>query len=183
MILVFIIVFSAIIALGFGAASALSDVNKMTIPNPYVVFVAASFFPAFIIVKLFGGDAVIFSSALSHLGTGVAVLGATYVLFTLKLIGGGDSKMISAYAMWTGLSGLMPLLFIMAVVGGLLGLTTLALKKYKPVSKPTEGSWIAKAQGGAQDVPYGVAIFSGALFAFWQIGYINPSVLISLISG
>ena len=183
MILVFIIVFCALIALGFGAASAWSDVKRLTIPNMYVALIAVAFVPAFIVAKFFAGDASIFNSALNHFGAAALMFAVTYALFTLKLVGGGDSKMISAYALWAGLSGLMPLLFTMAVVGGLLGVSTLLLKKYKPFEKPTKDSWISKAQGGAQDVPYGVAIFSGALFAFWQIGYINPSVLISLISG
>lgn len=183
MILVFIIVFCALVALGFGAASAWSDVRTLTIPNLYVAYIGAAFIPAFVISKFFAGDAFIFSSLISHIGAGVLMMGITYALFVLKLIGGGDSKLLSVYALWTGLSGLMPLLFLMAVVGGILGGATLMLKKYKPVKKPQKNSWIEKAQKGSQDVPYGVAISTGAVFSFWQVGYINPDVLIALASG
>ena len=182
MVLVFIIVFCAIIALGFGAAAAWSDYSRLTIPNMYAVCIGASFIPAFLCASIFASDISFFASWKSHLIAALVVFGTTYLLFHFKLIGGGDSKLLSVYALWTGLSGLMPLLFVMAVTGGLLGLTTLGLRKWKPVQKPVENSWVAKSQSGAQDVPYGIAIFAGALITFWQIGYLQPAELIELAS-
>ena len=180
MILVFTIVFCAIIALGFGAASAWSDISQMKIPNLYVVGVALSFIPAFAVVTLLAPDVAFFASWKSHLIAATLTFGITYILFTFNLVGGGDSKLLSAYALWVGTNGLMPLLFGMAVIGGLLGLVTLLLAKWQPVEKPTYGSWIAKSQKGEQKVPYGVAIFLGAVLTFWQIDYLNPEVIIAL---
>lgn len=180
MVLVFVIVFCAIIALGFGAASAWSDFSRLQIPNLYAACVGAAFIPAFLALSIFAPDAFVFGSWKSHLGAGLVVFAITYALFHFNLIGGGDSKLLSVYALWVGFGGLMTLLFTMAVAGGVLGLVTLALKKWKPVKKTIKGSWFAKAQSGQEDVPYGIAIFVGALMAFWHSGYIQPETILSL---
>lgn len=180
MILVFIIVFCAMVALGFGAAAAWSDYSRLSIPNLYSICIGASFIPAFLAIMIFASDASLFASWKSHLLALAIVFGVTYLLFYLKLIGGGDSKLLSVYALWVGLAGLTPLLFFMALTGGLLGVTTLALRKWKPVKQPAKDSWIEKAQAGKQDVPYGIAIFVGALISFWQVGYLKFSELIAL---
>lgn len=183
MILVFIIVFCALVALGFGAAAAWSDATRLKIPNIYAASIGAAFVPAFLAITFFGpAETTIFSSWLNHTIAAALMFGVTYALFHFKLIGGGDSKLLSAYALWAGLSGLMPLLFIMSLVGGALALSTLGLKKYQPVKNPVVDSWIDKAQKGGQDVPYGVAIFIGAVFTFWQVGYLRPETLMALAS-
>jgi prepilin peptidase CpaA len=183
MILVFIIVFCALIALGFGGAAAYSDATRLKIPNLYAAYIGAAFVPAFLTAAIFAPEAELFSSLSNHLIAGALTLGVTYALFFFKLIGGGDSKLLSVYALWAGLSGLMPLLFIMSIAGGFLGLSTLALKKYQPIKSPLLDSWIDKSQKGGQDVPYGVAIFIGALFTFWQVGLIQPDALIAVATG
>lgn len=183
MISVLIISFCTIIALGFGAAAALSDYRRLIIPNNYVMFIIGAFVLAFSAFLIFASDTSFFSSWKNHLLSGGITFLVTYGLFHFKIIGGGDSKLLSVYALWVGLSGLMPLFFFMAVIGGILGVATLVLNKKKFISKPDKGSWIAKAQSGAQDVPYGIAIFAGALAAFWSVGYLQPSTLITLAGG
>lgn len=183
MILVFIIVFCALIALGFGSAAAWSDLSRLKIPNLYAAYIGAAFIPAFLAHMFFAPEVAVFASFKNHLISALIVFGVTYVMFFLKLIGGGDSKLLSVYALWTGLSGLLPFLFFMSLVGGVLGLMTLYFKKSKPIATPKEGSWIDKAQKGGQDVPYGIAIFIGALIAFWQVGYISPDALIEMAQG
>jgi prepilin peptidase CpaA len=180
MILVFIIVFCALIALGFGGAAAWSDATRLKIPNLYAAYIGAAFFPAFLLHMFFASEVTIFASFTNHLIAAFVVLGVTYIMFYLKLLGGGDSKLLSVYALWTGLSGLLPFLFFMSLIGGALGLSTLLLNKNKFVEKPTSGSWIDKSQKGGKDVPYGVAIFLGALITFWQVGYIAPDTLIDM---
>lgn len=182
MLLVFIIVFCAIVALGFGVAAAWSDYSRMIIPNIYAACIGAAFIPAFLTASILASDVSFFASWKSHALAGFFVFGITYLLFYFKLIGGGDSKLLSVYALWVGVSGLIPLLIIMSFVGGVLGATTLALHKWKPVKKPIENSWISKAQQGGKDVPYGIAIFSGAVIAFWVNGYLNIESLVKLAS-
>lgn len=180
MILVFIIVFCALIALGFGGAAAWSDATRLKIPNLYAAYIGAAFVPAFLAHFFFAPESTIFSSFANHLIAALVVFGITYVMFFLKLLGGGDSKLLSVYALWVGLSGVLPFLFFMSLIGGVMGLLTLYFNKNKMVEKPLAGSWIDKAQKGGKDVPYGVAIFVGALIAFWQVGYVSPEPLIDV---
>ena len=180
MILLFIIVFCAIVALGFGAAAAWSDYSRLIIPNIYVLSIGIAFIPAFVASKIFASDMSFFSAWNSHLIAALVVFGVTYVLFYFRVIGGGDAKLLTVYGLWAGLAGLMPLFFYMALIGGVLGVTTLALRKWKPVKAPVKGSWIEKAQAGSQEVPYGIAIFVGAIAAFWQTGYLQPGELMEL---
>ncbi len=180
MILVFIITFCVLVALGFGAASAWSDFNKLMIPNIYSLLIIGAFVPAFLAITFFSEDATFFGSWKSHLLAFVFTFLVTYCLFFFKLIGGGDAKLITAFSLWTGAQSLIPFLFIMALTGGILGVATLVLNKNKLVKKPLKGSWVALAQKGKKDVPYGIAIFVGALFAFWHAGLIQPSQLMDL---
>lgn len=180
MFLVFVIIFCAIVALGFGGAAAWSDYNRMIIPNNYVAFIGAAFVPAFLVVTLMAGDITLFSTWQSHLMAGGLVFAITYALFYYGVIGGGDAKMLSVYALWVGMNNLLPLLFFMALVGGLLGVATLILQNKKMRKSPEEGSWLAHAQAGNRRVPYGIAIFIGALASFWQAGYIQISTLVEL---
>jgi len=182
MILLFISVFCALIALGFGGAAAWSDYARMSIPNLYSIAIIIAFVPIFAATTYLAPDVQFFESWKNHLMSFVGVFAFTYLLFVLKFIGGGDSKLITAYALWTGFAGLMPFLFFMALVGGVLGLVTLGLARSKPVKKPVRGSWIDKAQKGKGEVPYGIAIFSGAIVAFWQVGYLQPETLMALVT-
>ncbi|MCI5060764.1 MAG: prepilin peptidase [Alphaproteobacteria bacterium] len=182
MVFVFLTVFCVIVALGFGAASSWSDFMRMSIPNNYVVAVVLSFIPAFLLLMFFVPEADYFSTWVSHLLGGVIVFVVTYALFHFGLIGGGDAKLLSAYGLWVGLAGLMPFLFFMALMGGILGVVTLYLNKNTLVKAPVPESWIDKAQKGEKKVPYGGAIFVGAVVAFWQLGYIQPENLIELAS-
>jgi len=154
----------------------------MSIPNLYSIAVIVAFVPAFVAVTFFSPDIDYFGTWKNHLITFVAVFIFTYVLFLLKFIGGGDSKLITAYALWTGFQGLMPFLFFMALVGGVLGLITIILSKNKFFKTPKQGSWIAKSQAGDKQVPYGIAIFTGAVIAFWQVGYLQPQMLMALVT-
>ncbi len=179
--LVFIVIFSVIVALGFGLASAWSDFKGFTISNAYSIGVILAFVPAFLAVTLLVPESQYFLSWKSHLLAAAAMFALTFVLFTLRMIGAGDSKLATAYALWLGVMGTPAFLFYMTVTGGLLGLATLAMGRWKPFAAPPEGGWIARAQAGEKDVPYGIAIVVGALVAFIQRGYFDPDKLMALV--
>ena len=149
MVLVFIITFCIIVALGFGAAAAWSDFNRLIIPNIYAALVGAAFIPAFLTITFLAPEVSFFGSWKSHLIALVFMFLVSYSLFHFKMIGGGDAKLLSVFALWAGVKGLMPLLFIMAVMGGVLGGVTLVLNKWKPIKNPQKNSWIARSQTGA----------------------------------
>lgn len=178
MFFIFTIVFCAIVALGFGGAAAYSDFRMLKIPNLYPIAIALSFVPAFLVVGVIAPDNDIFYSAKSHFIAAILVFAITYAMFHFNMMGGGDAKLLSAFALWVGLSGLIPFLFIMAMMGGVLAAITLVVHKWKPLTKFGGSLWLENAQAGKKQVPYGIAIFCGAIFAFWNAGYIELVTLI-----
>lgn len=165
-------------ALGTGFLAARSDVRGMIIPNMHSVVVIGSFFLAFFTLSFFDVEGV-FSGLPSHVISAGIVFIVTVILFALGSFGGGDSKLLTAFAFWVGLKGLLPLLFYMALSGGLLALYALYLKKNRPFKGPQEGSWVAQVQAGKEKVPYGVAIVFGALVTFIKLGYVGVEVFSS----
>lgn len=176
----FLVIFCVIIALGFGFAAAWSDFKGLIIPNLYSLLILGAFVPAYAAVHFLAPESGYFQGIGSHLISFGIIFVVTYILFALKALGGGDAKLCSVYALWVGLGGIAPFLFFMSITGGLLGLTTIFLNKNKPVKKPKKDSWIAKAQKGKRDVPYGIAITTGAVIAFIYAGYITPSGIVGL---
>jgi len=165
------------IALGFGLASAWSDFRGLTISNYYSLFILAAFVPAFLVITFLAPETAYFSSWKSHLMSGGIMFGLTFFLFSIKMIGAGDSKLSSVYALWIGMQGMPSFLFFMTLCGGILGLMTIIFKKWKPFKAPREGGWIDQAQKDNNVVPYGIAITLGAIVAFNQVGYFDPENL------
>ena len=90
--------------------------------------------------------------------SGLFGLGAGYLLYRLKMMGGGDGKLIAATAAWFGARSLLGLAFLISLAGIFVALVAL-------VARTTAG-----APGGVKAalktrVPYGVAIALGAMAA------------------
>jgi prepilin peptidase CpaA len=180
MILLIIFLACIFIAIGAGLLASLSDMRGLIIPNSYSGIVGVSFLVAYLALWL-GGLTGIFFSFGSHILAGLFVFGITAGLFAAKIIGAADSKLASVYALWVGIPGLMAFLFYMSLVGGVLGLTALGLRKWKPLKEARPGSWIARAQAGDNKVPYGIAIAGGALASFVKLGYFDTEALRSFL--
>jgi prepilin peptidase CpaA len=182
-IFLFIIAFCVIVAIGFGFAAAHSDFRAMTIPNIYAGGIMLAFIPAYA-VDFFGAPEglLFFSLWSSHLLAAGIVFVITFILFTAKAIGAGDSKLCTAFALWTGLSSLGPYLFYMAIAGLVLGLSTKYIAHKKPFPAAVAGSWIGNAQEGKLGVPYGIAIAFGAVIALLDMGFFSPERLSALVS-
>lgn len=180
MLLLIVFLMCLFVVAGTGVLAAQSDLRGMTIPNVYTVIVVGAFAVCYGVLWLGGRDDV-FSSLPSHLVAALIVFFITLAMFMGKLMGAGDSKLATGLALWAGLKGLVPFIFYMSVIGGLLALTALALRKWTLVKEPKPESWVAQVQGGASKVPYGVAIVFGALASFVKIGYFDLDVLSSFV--
>ncbi len=181
MTLLIIFLICLFVTLFIGVMAGFSDVRSMTIPNAYSVYVILSFFIAFAALYLGGQDAI-FASITSHLLSGVFMFVASAVLFALGIIGAGDSKFATACAFWVGVKYVPVFLLFMTIFGGLLGVVALVIKRKKPFKNPLEGSWVYQVQGGADKVPYGVAITFGMVVAFVYSGYFSSGVMHSFMS-
>ena len=177
MLMLIIFLTCVLTALGTGALAGLSDLRGMTIPNVYSVVIMAAFAVAFIMLWAFGPHHVFFGLK-SHVLAGLIIFGITVAMFAAHAIGAADS---SAYALWVGITGLPAFLFYTALAGGVLALAALALKKWKFVKAPADGSWVARVQAGESKVPYGVAIGVGALASFVKLGDLGRGVMTSFL--
>ncbi|MGQ0526922.1 MAG: A24 family peptidase [Alphaproteobacteria bacterium] len=180
MLLLIIFLACIFVAVGAGLLASLSDFKGLTIPNSYSVIIIAAFCAAYLSLWFFGRGEV-FSPLLSHGLSALFIFVLTAALFATKIMGGGDSKLASAYALWVSLVGLVPFLFYTTLTGGVLGLISLVLLKWKPVKNAQAGSWIARVQAGESKVPYGIAIVIGALASFCNLGYFELETLRSFL--
>ena len=182
MFLLIIFLVCLFIVAGTGILAALSDIRGMVIPNMYSGIIIAAFFLCYTVMWLGGRDDV-FAPFSSHLLSALVIFLLSLAMFAAKGIGGGDSKLATAFAFWMGLKGLIAFVFYMSLAGGVVALIGLALRKWKPfkIKRGQSKTWIARVQKGESKVPYGVAIVAGALASFLKIGYFDSEVLSSFI--
>jgi prepilin peptidase CpaA len=150
------LIHSAVLA-GFVALliwAAASDIRAFLIPNRLCLAIAA-LWPAFVLTDPAPAWAAAALTALATLAVGLA-------LFSARLMGGGDVKLMAAVALWAGPQSMLAFVLVTSVVGGLLSLFMLAASRFQ---------WAAARPDGTErrsffriHVPYGAAIAAGGLF-------------------
>lgn len=90
-----------------------------------------------------------------QIGVALAAFAVFAALFALRVMGGGDVKLLAALALWLPFYNFMQLLLIMAIAGGVL--TVLLIFWHT-----------ARRQRDRIAVPYGVAIAFGGLWVLAQ---------------
>jgi len=89
-----------------------------------------------------------------QLGVAAAALVILAGMFALRMMGGGDVKLLTALALWIEPSWFLKLIIVMALVGGVLTIVM--------------GAWhIMRRQRDRLAIPYGVAISTAGL---WVLG-------------
>ena len=152
--------------------AAYSDFRRFIIPNRLSLAVFA-LYPAYVLA----GPGIDWRAGLL---VGAVVFGVCFALFAMCIVGGGDVKLLAATSVWAGTELLIPMLFIIAVVGGVYSLfTAVSAGRLERLWRRLRGRAMAGAvvvaEGGAGAggeflaVPYGVAIFVGALFVAAKI--------------
>jgi prepilin peptidase CpaA len=152
----------AALALVFPACliwAAVSDLSTMTIPNRLTLGLAACFVPVGMLAHLTLAQWGI------HLGLGLGGLVLGMALFAFRFMGGGDAKLIAAASLWLGLDGFIALLIYTALFGGGLSLGLLAARKYVWMYAAKLPPWLGRHLEAKADIPYGIAICIGGLFA------------------
>lgn len=171
--MLFLIVFlcAVIVAAGLGLLSGWSDFRGMIIPNAYPVGIILAFAFAYAAVH-FSGNPEPFQRLSSHITAGVGALVITFFMTMTKTMGGGDSKLITAYALWMGVLNIAWYLLVVTTLGALLALMALAIKRFKPFKNVRPGSWLARVQSGEAVVAYGIPIAAGAVYIFLTEQYV-----------
>lgn len=173
-------IFGIVVCLGLLVWAAISDFRSLKIPNIISVAGLGAFGVAFLASQL--GDNAVFQTVLAHLSAGLIMLLVSVLFYAFGVMGAGDSKLATVLGIWVGLKGLAAFVFWMSLIGGLVGLATVLIRKIKPFSKPIQGGWIDEVQKGRNVVPYGIALAGGAILSFLWLGYFDIPLIVSKIS-
>ncbi|HEY9537284.1 MAG TPA: prepilin peptidase [Kiloniellaceae bacterium] len=147
---------------GLLIAAAASDWRSLTIPNRYSLAIVA-LFPSYMLVT---GNA----DWAMHLALGSGAFALGFLLFALRLCGGGDVKLFAAVSLWAGPSLFIPFAYYTALAGGLMALVLWLNHKVKRAGIPANLLFVrSDAAFAKQPMPYGVAIAAGGLFVALQL--------------
>jgi prepilin peptidase CpaA len=143
------------------AFAAFTDFFTMTIPNR----VSIALVVIFAALALY--EHMPLGSTLSHVTCGLAMLAATFTMFHMGWIGGGDAKLASATALWLGWDQLLDYALVASLVGGALTLAILELRRREPRALATSPRFAHLCDKTA-GVPYGIALAIGGLMIYPQ---------------
>jgi len=139
--------------------AAISDARHYRIPNWLNAVIALTFVAGQLSQSPSGTELIV------HLAAAALVFLCGFILFSLNLFGGGDVKLITALALWTGFAELPRFILLTTLAGGVLALLLLILR------------WLSAGRGNKIDsrVPYGIAIaVAGLDFCMQQQGIDLP---------
>lgn len=153
--------------------AAASDMRSYLIPNRICLAIAA-LYPIYWLAGYAGGVPVDWSGGVL---AGALMFAIGFVLFSVGVLGGGDVKLFSAVALWTGLNWLLPLVIIVGAAGGILSLGIIGAKAAMLMRLPADVRAVAYPSGTAgmvrailkTAVPYGAAIAFGGLFIIYRL--------------
>lgn len=142
--------------------AALNDIYEFKIPN----WVSIVLFAAYVVagLGLGAGGAVLIEGLL----LGCAALAVGFALFALRIIGGGDAKLLAASAPWIGLSALGSFMVNVALAGAALAVALIAFRRAPALPVYAQTPWLLRLHQRPKDIPYGVAIAVGGLLSFSQ---------------
>ena len=142
--------------------AAFTDIRRRQIDNWLNAAVAAGA-PLF----WWASDLNLWPDVALQLGVAIFAFLVLTGLFALKVMGGGDVKLLTALALWLPWMQFIQLLLIMSIAGGVLTVVM--------------GMWhITKRRKGKLKIPYGIAI-SGA--GLWIIGSTYGAGLTAAMAG
>ena len=148
-----------------------SDLFTMTIPNRVSVLLIGGFFLFSLLMGLG------FEQVLMHLLAFGVVLMASFGLFSINAMGGGDAKLAASTALWFGWSThLMEYLLLTSLLGAILTLAfILGRTRYVP-EFIGQMQWVRRLYNHHK-VPYGIALGSAAVMVYpetpWMQHVIN----------
>jgi prepilin peptidase CpaA len=128
------------------------DIFTRAIPNRVVLSISACF-GAF---ALLAGLPV--SQMAAHAVCAAAALTLGFLLYSQRLFGGGDAKLLAAAALWFGFDSLLPFLAATALAGGALSIGYL--------TAGMAGAQLGLVSSPVRTIPYGAAMATGALAVF-----------------
>ena len=159
---------TALIFCGTMIYAAISDLLFMKIRNIACLLFAAAFL---ILAPLYGLPV---KDIFLHIAAGATALAICFALFFINAMGGGDAKLISATALWTGFSiSLADYLLISAITGGILTLCILLLRKLIDRSKIEHIAFLYRLSDPKKGIPYGIALAIAGLWIYPDLALVR----------
>jgi prepilin peptidase CpaA len=156
MMSVFFIVLTALMALVIYL-----DATRYIIPN-WLNGLVLALYPVFALLAPEGVD--LQAAGLTLLG----VFAFGFVLFALRLMGGGDIKLLAALSPWCAYPAIVEFLIWMTIYGGLLSLVLIIARVWLPRLLPSKVAKLPRMLQSGQPVPYGLAIAASFLLLLWK---------------
>jgi prepilin peptidase CpaA len=125
---------------GLLVAVAIIDVRHLTISNRYCLAIAL-LYPVYVLTAPYGVEWI--DGAI----VGGVALAIGFLLFAMRLAGGGDVKFFAAVSLWAGSHWLAEYVFVTALVGGVFALFMLIHRRL--ASKRTASSGVGLAARAA----------------------------------
>lgn len=147
--------------------AALTDIVKYRIPNAIVIFLCVAF-----VATAIGTHADLWFWLWHFLGF-LTAFAFGILAWHVRLMGGGDIKLIAALGLWTGLYLLPVLLIVIALAGGGVTVVLLIVRAgaQRCLARPARLPPILRR---GEPVPYGVAIALGGLLVMPEIPMLAP---------
>ncbi len=152
-IIIFYLVFSMFAVMAY-------DASKFIIPN-WLVGSLLLVYPVALFVANFAVD-----WKMDLLGM-LITFAIGYVVFALRMMGGGDVKLIIVLALWVGWEKLAMFGFNFAVLGGVLSIFILIVRKIIPHIISDKGK-LPRILRNKEPVPYGLAIAGAFLMMLYS---------------
>jgi prepilin peptidase CpaA len=151
--------FVAVMFPGLMVLSASMDFLTMRIPNPIPAALTVGYF-------VLAAYCLAPQAVLHDVSCGLAVLMMTFVMFSLRWIGGGDAKLAAATALWMGWGSILDYGVAAAVCGGLLTLGLLTARARPLPTILAKAPGVARLHERGACVPYGIALAVAGLIEY-----------------
>ncbi len=152
--------FVAVLFPGLMVLAASMDFLTMRIPNRIPAALTLGYFVLAATARL-PPQAVLYD-----VSCGLAILVMTFIMFSLRWIGGGDAKLAAATALWIGWGSILDYGVTASICGGVL---TVGLLMARARPLPTifaQHPGIARLHAREAGVPYGIALAVAGLIEY-----------------
>jgi prepilin peptidase CpaA len=141
--------------------AAVSDMLSMTIANRVSLVLIATFA---VVAPLTGMEWTTYGW---HFAAAGLALSATFGMFAIGGMGGGDAKLIAASSLWMGFNfNLVGYLLISSVIGGVLTLLILSYRKSPLADVTGQNMFLRHFADHKSGIPYGLALGLGGLITY-----------------
>ncbi|MDP7547599.1 MAG: prepilin peptidase [Alphaproteobacteria bacterium] len=144
-----------------------ADFRTFEIPNRLPLVLALGY-PLAAFTAGFSWQQILWAFALGGLMLLVAI-----VLFALRIMGGGDGKLLAAAVPWTGQEQILEFLLLTTLAGGALAMALLLYRRLPLASHLAGIAALRQLHAKKRDIPYAIAIGGAALIIYPQLPILN----------